>query len=142
MQVIADVSGWFAPGAPAAGGLAPLTPARILDTRNSTGGITGPVGATQTISLPVLGRGGVPASGVGAVVLNVTVAQPKAGGYLTVFPDGVTRPTASNLNFSAGEVVPNLVVVKVGADGRVDFYNGSPGTVQVIADVSGWFAPT
>jgi hypothetical protein len=79
---------------------------------------------------------------VGAVVLNVTVTQPKAGGYLTVFPDGVTRPVTSNLNFNAAESVPNLVIAPVGSDGEVDFYNGSGGTIHIIADVSGWFGTT
>jgi hypothetical protein len=140
VQVIADVSGWFATGSPAAaGGLSPLTPARVLDTRNRTGGIAGPVGATKTISLPVLSRGGVPASGVGAVVLNVTVTGATASSFLTVYPDGKLRPNSSNLNFGAGQTIANLVIAPVGADGRVDFYNAS-GNVQVIADVSGWFS--
>ena len=86
----------------------------------------------------MLGHGGVPASGVGAVVLNVTVTQPTAPGILIVYPDGVTRPNSSNLNFVAGQTVPNLVIAPVGANGKVDFYN-SAGTVQMIADVSGWF---
>jgi hypothetical protein len=97
-----------------------------------------PVACEVQVVLAVTNVGGVPASGVGAVVLNVTVTQPQMGGYLTVFPDSETRPTASNLNFSANETVPNLVVAPVGADGKVDFYNGSNGTVQLIADVSGW----
>ena len=67
----------------------------------------------------------MPASGVSAVVLNVTATQPTAPGHLTVYPDGVARPTTSSLNFSAGETIPNLVVAPVGADGKVDFYNGS-----------------
>ena len=50
-----------------------------------------------------------------------------------------TRPTDSNLNLTAGETIPNLVVVKVGSGGQVDSYNGSAGTVQVVTDVSGWF---
>jgi hypothetical protein len=124
----------------AAGGLTPLTPARLLDTRNGTGGTTGPVAAGATVSLTVLGVGGVPASNVGAVVLNVTVTQPKEGGYITVFPAGSTRPTTSNLNFTAGETVPNLVVATVGTDGKVELYNGSGATVQLIADVSGWLS--
>ena len=49
------------------------------------------------------GRGGLPATGVGAVVLNVTATGPTAQGYLTVYPTGGTRPTASNLNFMPGE---------------------------------------
>ncbi len=138
-QLIADVSGWFAAGAPTTGGLMPLTPARLLDTRGATGGTAGPVGAGQTVGLKVLGAGGVPASGVEAVVLNVTVTQPKVGGFVTVYPDGVTRPTTSNLNYVAGQTIPNLVIAPVGADGKVDLYNGSGGTVQIVADVSGYF---
>ena len=142
VQVLADVSGWFASGSAAAGGLTALTPARILDTRNGTGGISGPVASDHSISLNVEGVGGVPASGVGAVVLNVTATAPSANGHLTVYPDGASVPSTSNLNFSAGETVPNLVIAPVGSDGKVDFYNGSGGTVQVLADVSGWFSGT
>jgi hypothetical protein len=92
------------------------------------------------VSLPVLGRGGVPTTGVSAVVLNVTVTNTDAPGYITVYPDGVSPPLASNLNFVAGQTVPNLVVAPVGADGNVDFYNGSTSTVQLVADVSGYFS--
>ena len=46
---------------------------------------------------------------------------------------------ASNLNFGAGQTVPNLVVVKVSADGWLDFSNAA-GTVDVVADIQGWFA--
>jgi hypothetical protein len=72
----------------------------------------------------------------------VTVTQPSAAGFLTVYPDGVGRPGTSSLNFTARETVPNLVIVPVGPDGDVDFYNGSAGSVQVVADVSGWLAAT
>ncbi|MEZ5142561.1 MAG: hypothetical protein R2726_08615 [Acidimicrobiales bacterium] len=88
-------------------------------------------------NLPVVGRGGVPASGVAAVVLNVTVTGPTAPSHLTVFPAGESPPSASNLNFSAGQTVPNLVIAKVGAGGQVSLRNNS-GSVQVIADVAGW----
>jgi hypothetical protein len=139
VQLIADVSGWFASGSPGPGGLTPLTPARLMDTRSNLGA-NGPVAANGTVSLPVVGHGGVPASGVGAVVLNVTVTSPTAPGFITVFPDGVAKPLASNLNFIPGQTVPNAVVAPVGADGKVDFFNGSTGTAQLIVDVSGWFA--
>ncbi|MEZ5142560.1 MAG: hypothetical protein R2726_08610 [Acidimicrobiales bacterium] len=122
----------------------PLSPARLLDTRPD--GVTvdgaaqagGAIGAGQVRNLPVLGRGGVPASGVAAVVLNVTVTGPSAPSHLTVFPAGESPPNASNLNFSAGQTVPNLVIAKVGAGGQVSLRNNS-GSVQVIADVAGWF---
>ena len=140
VQLIADVSGYFTGGGSATNGaFTSLTPARILNTKNGTGAPQTPVGAGGTLKLTVEGVGGVPASGVAAVVLNVTVTQPTQSGYITVSPDGVARPTVSNLNFSPGETVPNLVVAPVGADGEVDLYNGSPGTVQLIADVSGYF---
>ena len=69
------------------------------------------------------GVGGVPASGVSAVVLNVTVTAPTAGELPDRVPNGTPRPLASNLNFVAGQTVPNLVVAKVGADGKVAVYN-------------------
>jgi hypothetical protein len=139
VQILGDVSGWFASGTAGAGGLTPLTPDRIMDTRVDNG-VSGPVPAEKEVSLQVVGRGGVPAYGVGAVILNVTVTSPQYGGYITVYPDGFTRPVTSNLNFSKGQTIPNLVVAPVGSDGKIDFYNGSGGTVQIIGDVSGWWS--
>ena len=74
------------------------------------------------------------------MVLNVAVTQATAPGHITVYPDGVSLPNTANLNFVAGQSVSNLVVAPVGSDGKVDLYNGSSGTVQLIADVSGNFA--
>jgi len=69
-----------------------------------------------------------------------TSASPAtASSFLTVFSTGSPRPVASNLNFGAGQTVPNLVVVKVSADGWLDFSNAA-GTVDVVADIQGWFA--
>jgi len=128
----------FATGA-AAGAYIPVGPARVLDTRNGTGAVHSPVAALSSVSVQVTGVDAVPASGVSAVVLNVTVTQPTAGGYITVYPDGATRPTASNLNFNPAQTVPNLVVVPVGADGKITLYNGSAGTVQLIGDIAGYY---
>jgi hypothetical protein len=69
----------------------------------------------------------------------VTVTGPTRAGFVTVYASGAGLPTASNLNFVHGQTVPNLVIAPVGADGRVRLYNGSPGTVQLIADVSGYY---
>src|SRR5665648_471769 len=121
------------------GGFTSLSPSRLLDTRAGVGAPRAPVVAGGTVALQVTGRGGVPASGVSAVVLNVTVTAPTRPGYLTVYANGTTRPTASNLNFIPAQTVPNLVIAPVGASGKVALYNGSTGTVQLIADVSGWF---
>ena len=72
------------------------------------------------------------------VAVNVTVADPTAAGYLTVWPSGTPRQETSNLNFQAGQNIPNLVIVPVGADGKIQLFNGSPGTVHLIADVAGY----
>lgn len=117
----------------------PLAPSRILDTREGNGAPTGPLGPNQTLHLQVTGRGGVPTTGVSTVLLNVTVTGPTSAGYLTVYPAGITRPTASNLNFTAGWTGANAVTVQVGAGGKVDIYNPA-GNVSVIADVVGYYA--
>ena len=118
----------------AAGALGPLTPARILDTRG--GGALGPLGIT---AVPILGRGGIPSTGVSAVAINVTAVNPAAGGFLTVWPSSRTQPDASNLNFAPGQTVPNLVVVPVGTDGTIKIYNGSFGAMDLLVDVAGYY---
>jgi hypothetical protein len=141
-DVIFDVAGWYSDGSTsstATGLFGPLAPSRILDTRAGTGGYSHQVGPGQSISVQATGVGGVPATGVSAVVLNVTVVSPNTGSYLTVYPSGSSVPTASNLNFSPGETVPNLVVVRVGSGGMVNVYNAA-GSTDVIFDVAGWYS--
>ncbi|MFD4557807.1 PKD domain-containing protein [Streptomyces sp. NPDC058469] len=116
-------------------------PERLLDTRSGTGAPKRPVGPGGVIRLKVLGVGGIPASGVTAVTLNITDAGATAVGYMTVYPDGTTRPNASNLNFQTGQDNPNLVTVKVGADGYIDLYNAH-GDVNLIADLAGYYTTT
>jgi hypothetical protein len=146
VDVVADTQGYFA--APVATGTAlpgsvyyPSSPARILDTRDGNGvpgNAMGQLGTGGTLDLQVTGRGGVPANAT-AVVLNVTAADsPGPDSYLTVYPTGTARPLASNLNFVAGQTVPNLVIARIGAGGKVTIYNNLGSTV-VVADVQGWF---
>jgi hypothetical protein len=140
-DVVFDVAGYVAtPTAmpPTAGLYNPVVPNRVLDTRNGTGGTSAPLGAGQSINVTVAGTPSIPSSGVAAVVLNVTATNPTANGYLTAYPTGGAVPLASNLNFTAGQTVPNRVIVKVGSGGAVSFYNGA-GSVDVVADVAGWF---
>jgi len=72
----------------------------------------GPLGPGTTRTLQVTGRSGVPTTGVGAVVLNITAVAPTTGGYLTIHPTGTPKPNASNLNFAPGQTIPNLVVAQ------------------------------
>ena len=139
-DVIVDVSGWYTDASVAGtlGAFVPLIPARILDTRDGTGGVLGALGTGGTVEVQITGRGGVPSSGARAVILNVTVTEPIAGGYLTIFPAGSARPLASDVNYVAGDNQPNLVVVKLGTGGKVGLY-ASAGT-HVIYDVAGWIS--
>ena len=93
--------------------------------------------ANSTTELQVGGRGGVPMDAA-AVVLNVTVTAPEGSGFITVYPCGEPLPTASNLNFVAGDTVPNAVVVKLGAGGKVCLFAAESAT-HLIADTNGYF---
>jgi hypothetical protein len=139
INVAADVQGYFQGDATGSSYL-PLTPSRVLDTRNGTGGTASPVGPGGVIELKVTDAGGVPATGGTAVALNVTATNVSgAESYLTVWPSGTSRPVASNLNFIQGQTVPNLVLARVGAEGRISIYN-NVGNVDVVADTQGYFA--
>ena len=136
-DVVADVEGYVGDSTNSSGPegmFNGLTPSRLLDTR--TGG--GPLGNGQTLTLRVAGMGGVPPTGVSAVVLNVTVTDTSASSFLTVYPSGGVLPLASNLNWVAGQTVPNRVIVKVGAGGQVSIFNLA-GSTDVVVDVNGWF---
>ena len=135
-HILADVAGYF----PAGSGFTSLSPARVLNTRAGAK-VGNAAGTGAPFVLKVTGQGSVPASGVGAVALNVTVTQTEnptiGGGFVTVYPCG-TRPDASNLNFVAGQTIPNSVIAPVSASGEVCFY--VYGTAHLLADVSGYLA--
>lgn len=136
VDLIADVQGYYVDTG-SGDGYIPLSPARILDTRKGLGGAVVQPGGTLTLA--VEGSGGVASSGVTAVALNLTATGATPSGYLTVYPDGATPPYTSNLNYSGGPIVQNLVVAKTGTDGKIAFRNNSTGPVQLIADVTGYY---
>jgi hypothetical protein len=136
-DVVVDVMGYYAAGAPVRGGFTPLDPTRFMDTRNPTPGsyVLDPVTGQPVCA--IVDRFGVPTTAE-AVVVNVTVAEPKAAGYVTVWPDSSVQPVASSLNYTAGEIVPNAVTVGLGAAGGVALYTKAP--AELVLDVSGWFS--
>jgi hypothetical protein len=136
-HLIADLTGWF----PTGQGPTSTGPNRLFDTRpdEPTGSITvtkQAVTGGTILEAQLTGNAGMPVSGVSAVALNVTVDQPAANGYITVYPCG-TRPTASNLNYTAGQTIANTVITPVSNTGKVCFY--AHGTTHLIADLTGWF---
>ncbi len=133
-HLISDVSGWFAAG----GSLTTVTPAREFDTRSGHGGVpAAPLAAGVPLAFDVTGVHGVPATGVGAVLLNVTVTQPDVRGHVTVYPCGA-RPLTSNGNYLAGESVGTFVVAPVSPQGTVCFATSA--RAHLVVDVAGWFA--
>ncbi len=96
----------------------------------------GAIPAGQTLEVQVTGLAGVPTN-TDAVALNMTVVNARTPGFATVYPCGQPRPDASNLNYTAGQTIPNLVLAKPGNNGKICVYSYS--TIDLLADVSGYF---
>jgi hypothetical protein len=133
-----------------AGAVAPPTdhfsavaPTRILDTRSGLGlpgNHPAKVAGGSAVTVQVAGRGGIPATGVDAVVMNVTAVKPTISTYITAYAaDLAVRPAASNLNVAAGQIVPNLVTVRLDAAGQVNLFNAF-GSVDLVGDVTGYYS--
>lgn len=136
-DVVVDVVGYLQPATGSRYNA--VDPFRVVDSRPAG------VGAGQEIAVPIRGAGGTIPAGttVKGAVLNLTVTGPAAAGYLTVYPgpcNPATRPVASNLNYTAGQTIANLVVASVGADGSVCVFSSTAG--QVIVDAAGWLGDT
>lgn len=139
-DVVVDVDGYFTgPGGTGALFNALGSPVRVLDTR--PGGVAG----GQSTSVQAAGSDGVP-SGAVAVVWNVVdvVGAPGDGNFLTVYPFGMTVPTAADVNYVPGDldlVVDNASFATTGSSGAVGVYNGpaNAATANVVVDEYGWF---
>jgi hypothetical protein len=123
---------------PGAARFLPSAPTRLVDSR------TQPAYALRDqreVHVPVIGAGSpVPASAT-AVVLDVTITDATAPGFVTVWPTGSSRPATSALNVDeAGVDVANLAVVAVGAGGSVSI--SAQVDADVVVDLSGWFEPS
>jgi len=142
VAVIADLEGYFALPLSAAGGgsYVPLNPSRIADTRAGSGApyAGSPLQANSSLIVQVTGVGTVPASGVAAVMLNLTVTDTTAASYLAVYPQGTSQPGTSDLNWVASETVAHRALVPVSSSGQIVLYNRS-GSAAVVVDVEGYF---
>lgn len=138
LDVIVDLQGWFVPsGGARFVALDPTT--RILDTRTGNGLHLGKLGAQATMSLQGSEIYGVPYNAT-AVAFNLTAAEPSQQTFIEAWPTGLPRPTASNINLLANQIVPNAVVLGTGTNGMVSLYNNS-GSVRLVADLYGYFIP-
>lgn len=118
----------------------PLTPQRVFDTRpgEKAPGTKGVVAGGKTLTVDVTGVAGVPATGVAAVAINLTVVGIGAPSFVTAWATGTTRPNASTLNIvSAGQVRANLAVVPVGSDGTISLYTKAD--AHLLGDIAGYY---
>ena len=139
-DVILDLTGYFTTSA--ASGYQPVTPDRILDTRDGTGAAEAKVAANAGVPVAIAGADSIP-SGVSAVAVHVTVTDTAGNGWIAAEPDGAGVPGTSSLNYLKGQTISNTVIVPVGKDGEIELYNGgASGPVDLIADVSGYFSTT
>lgn len=122
------------------GGFNALDPFRVCDTRSTGPNCPkGKIGPGAEIAVQLAGVGGAPTAGISAVTFNLTATHGTAGSFLTVWPDGAARPTASSLNFITNQTIANMITVKLGSNGKVRVYN-SAGQVDVILDYAGFVA--
>ena len=141
-QVIFDVTGYFVPDTSGAT-YVPLTPTRILDTRDGTGGLAGPFSSNVARTFQVTGHGGVPSTAT-AVTGNLTVTQQSSLGYLYIGPIAANNPTSSTLNFPLNDDRANAVTVALSGTGTLGVTYAAPkagATAHVIFDVTGYFVP-
>ncbi len=153
VDVVVDITGYFSSSGK---GLTPSSPVRICDTRGTasvgrtgdvTSGITGrcansgtPVSPSSPLTVQVAGAGGIPASAK-VVVANVTAisASGAGSGYLTAWPGGTAaRPATSNLNWSAGRIIPGMVICALNPSGQMEIYTSA--TANVVVDIAGWYS--
>lgn len=139
-HLIADVAGYYVYDNPGAGFTTPgryfaTGPTRVYDSRNTGGAFSG--GESRAVDFSSFG---VPA-GATAVALNVTGVDATASTYVTAWPSGSSRPTASSLNVVPGGATPNGVTVALGSDRKVNLYNNA-GSVNLIVDITGYYLTT
>ena len=114
-----------------------LSPCRLVDTRTATPALQ--PGSKRPFVLT--GACGVPSTAK-ALSVNLTVVQPAAIGYLTLFPGNLAAsPLVSSINFGPGQTRANNAILELASDGTggIVVFNGSAGTVHLILDVNGYF---
>jgi N-acetylmuramoyl-L-alanine amidase len=128
-DVVVDITGGFPDG----GAYTPIAPVRIMDTRAAL--MHKRLDDEDTNEVVIRGMAGIPSTAT-AVVLNLTVTNPSDAGFITLYPCAQIRPDTSNLNFEAGDSIPNLTLTQIGVNGCLRLYNEV--AADAIVDVVGW----
>ncbi|MEM4675854.1 MAG: Ig-like domain-containing protein, partial [Nitrososphaerota archaeon] len=148
-NVIIDIDGYYtdSSGSASQGSLfVPINPTRIVDTRSGLGGVSGPIPPDHSVTFTAAGVAGIPAASStqypDAIVANVTEASATAaGGFVTVYPDGIAPPVTSDLNFGPGDIVANADLAGLNPEtGTFEVFNAF-GDTQLVVDAYGYFTP-
>ena len=116
----------------------PVTPCRVVDTRNPDGTFGGPYisgNSSRDFPLP-LGACNIPSTAT-AYSLNATVIPRGALGYITVWPSGFALPLVSTMNSYDGRVKADALVVSAGDAGGVSVYASD--ATDAVLDINGYF---
>jgi uncharacterized repeat protein (TIGR03803 family) len=138
-DLVMDIDGYFTT-APTALEFYPVTPCRVVDTRNATGSFGGPsitANTSRTFPLPTSSCN-LPATAQ-AYSLNLTAVPQGPLGFLTAWPAGQTQPGTANLSSTTGTVTASAAIVPAGTSGSIDAYASN--TTDLVIDVDGYFAP-
>ena len=135
VDVIVDVAGWYNIGfAQTANAFQTVVQSRAASTSAA---------ASANVAVRAGGVGGVPLSGVAAVLATVHVAGPTRNGGLQAWKYGVARPGSTTvLQFKAGQTVSDVVLIPVSADGRFYLHNSSSGSTKIVVDIDGYVPAT
>ena len=138
-DLVVDIDGYFAPPGPGGLNFYPVTPCRLVDTRNPNGPLGGPImgGGTTRVFPLSLGSCGLPAVPGEAYSLNMTVVPQGVLSYLSTWPAGGVQPVVSTLNAFKGQIVANAAIVPAGGPGLIDVYVTN--TTDVVVDTNGYF---
>jgi hypothetical protein len=134
-HIVVDVEGYFASSG-SGSSMHPLAITRVFNS--ATDGTKQPLAGHSAMTISLGGKAGLPASGLTMVAVNLAVAEPQGAGYLTAYAGNATRPGTSNANFTTGQAIADLALVKVPDTGAITIYNGSSAPVTLLVDVVGW----
>ncbi len=143
MDVVLDINGYFVPAStPAALAFYPVTPCRVVDTRNVTGPLGGPfVSGGSTRNLPIANAATACnfSASAQAYSLNVAVVpRTSTFHYLTAWPGGQSQPSVATLNDPQDINHSNGAIVPAGGDGSINVYVTND--ADVVLDINGYFA--
>lgn len=137
LQLIGDVAGYYLGGTAAGPGMFhPLGLNRVFDTRAAG---AHPLAAGSSTPMPIAGHGGVPASGVGGVVANLTVLSPARSGSVSTYASGTVWDGSASESFVAGRSEQDVLSLGLGSDGAAVIRNNTAAPLQVVVDVIGYY---